>query len=68
MFDGNYWTWISGTKEVNHLGVYGEKGVPNVNNLSPAKNRATAVINSNNIVYIFGGISWENNSNHYLMK
>jgi hypothetical protein len=32
-FDGQEWTWVSGNDQPNQEGVYGEKGVPDSNNV-----------------------------------
>jgi len=56
-FDGTNWTWISGSKFVNQAGVYGTKGTADVSNVPGARNSAMAWIDSNDILWLMGGVS-----------
>jgi len=60
MFDGNYWTWISGSNSVDQNGIYGSKGISNNVNIPGSRHYASNWIDSNNIVWLFGGIGYDN--------
>lgn len=54
-FDGRYWTWISGTSEVNQIGIYGTRGIANSLNAPGAREYATTWIDSRDNMWLFGG-------------
>ena len=49
------WTWVGGTKIINHNGVYGTKGVPSTNNVPCARSAATTWVDAQNNLWLFGG-------------
>lgn len=56
-FDGTYWTWISGSDDVNQKSV-GQLGISAENN-GPGGRRASATwIDSSNSLYLFGGYGY----------
>lgn len=57
MFDGNVWTWVSGTNELNHPGKYGKKGEPKDDNIPPSRAYSVGYIDEKDNIYIFGGSS-----------
>lgn len=50
------WIWIGGNKTTNHLGTYGSKGVPSVNNLPGARQNAVAWTDNQGNFWLFGGV------------
>lgn len=54
-FDGEYWTWIAGSKELDQRGMYGTQRVPGPNNIPGARDGAVSWTDSSYNVYIFGG-------------
>jgi hypothetical protein len=36
-FDGEEWVWISGSNTTNQYGVYGQKSIPDSNNIPGAR-------------------------------
>ncbi|NHI91836.1 MAG: galactose oxidase [Candidatus Lokiarchaeota archaeon] len=59
----NSWTWISGSNSVNQLGVYGEKGVTDGNNIPGGRDRSTSSVAPDGSFWLFGG---DIDSIHYL--
>ena len=50
------WTWISGSNTIKQLGVYGEKGVPSVDNQPGARHYATGCYDTiTQELWLFGG-------------
>jgi len=50
------WAWISGSNETNEEGVYGEKGVPDTNNVPGARSNAVGWYDSlRQELWLFGG-------------
>lgn len=66
-FDGQYWTWISGSNSINQEGVYGVKGVPSASNIPGARWEAAMEIDSQNNIWIFGGL-YESTSSLYIHR
>ena len=54
-FDGEKWTWVSGSNEIGHLGVYGTKGVSHENNTPGARTNAVGWTDKNGNLWLFGG-------------
>jgi hypothetical protein len=54
--------WISGSKTTNQNGIYGTKGVPDPNNVPGSRRYAVSWIDSENNLYLFGGIWFESGS------
>lgn len=51
----NQWTWINGNKTVDQTGVYGTKGVSNVNNKPGGRSNAVTWKDAGGMIWIFGG-------------
>ena len=62
-FDGQYWTWISGSSSINQSGIYGTKGVANSSNVPGARYALASVIDSHNNIWIFGGDGYDSSGN-----
>jgi hypothetical protein len=54
-FDGNYWTWMSGSKERNDGGDYGIQGEPSASNLPPSRHSALGWTDLYGNFWLFGG-------------
>jgi hypothetical protein len=54
-FDGEEWVWVSGTNAANQNGVYGEKGVPDENNIPGGRFSAVSWMDYSGNMWIFGG-------------
>ena len=64
-FDGNDWTWIKGNNTFNQLGVYGTLGVPNSANNPGARYFSTSWIDSQNNMWLFGGLGYPASGSTY---
>lgn len=60
IFDGTYWTWISGSDRKGGSGKYGSKGVPDPSNEPSKRVGAVSWIDPDNNLYLFGGGHWVN--------
>ena len=58
----NQWTWVSGTNGSNQPGVYGTQGVAAGTNYPGGRGTGSMAIDSNNIMWFFGGA---NSANRY---
>ncbi len=56
----NVWTWVSGTSEINQLGIYGKKGLAASSNFPGARDRSISWIDSNDTLWLFGGVGYNN--------
>jgi hypothetical protein len=54
-FDGEEWVWASGSDIAGQRGVYGEKGVPNSNNIPGARYSAVSWMDNSGNMWMFGG-------------
>lgn len=54
-WDGNNWTWISGSNNTSQLGVYGVKGVTATSNIPGARNGAVGWKDNSGNLWLFGG-------------
>jgi hypothetical protein len=54
-YDGEEWVWESGSKAPNEIGVYGEKGVPNPNNIPGGREGAVSWMDNSGNMWLFGG-------------
>jgi hypothetical protein len=54
-FDGEEWTWVSGSNTSNQNGVYGQKGIPDPNNMPGSREFGVSWVDNNGNVWIFGG-------------
>ena len=55
MFDGENWTWISGSKFAAQSGVYGTKNVAAASNQPGARYSSIGWIDDEGIIWLFGG-------------
>lgn len=54
----NEWTWISGDKIINKIGVYGTQGIPTATTNPSARYECSATwVDANNNLWLFGGIN-----------
>jgi gliding motility-associated-like protein len=53
--DNFKWSWISGTKQQDHPGVYGTKGLRAASNMPPGKEGHCMWIDKQNNLWVFGG-------------
>jgi hypothetical protein len=56
-FDRNYWTWMSGSYDINQIGNYGEQGIPSEYNIPPSKTSALCWIDLHGNLWLFGGLT-----------
>lgn len=49
------WTWVSGNSFQNTPGTYGQKGVPNIQNVIGSRRYSDAMIGKDGKVWLFGG-------------
>jgi hypothetical protein len=54
-FDGDYWTWISGSNEPNQDTIYGVKGVPSEANVPGGRQGSVSWVDNEGSFWIFGG-------------
>ncbi|HEG44242.1 MAG TPA: hypothetical protein ENH94_09360 [Phycisphaerales bacterium] len=59
-FDGTNWTWVSGSDFRNSIGVYGTKGVADLNNMPGARYDSVSWIDSESNLWLFGGYGFGN--------
>jgi hypothetical protein len=49
------WTWVSGANTQNQIGVYGTKGIANINNVPGARESSVSWIDAGGNLWLFGG-------------
>ena len=54
-FDGNNWTWISGSNLTYQAGVYGTQGIAAAGNTPGARSAAVSWIDASGKLWLFGG-------------
>jgi len=52
---GNLWTWKSGSNTIDQTGIYGTKGVTDINNVPGARLNAVSWIDVSGYLCLFGG-------------
>ena len=57
------WVWVSGSSESEQGGIYGQKGVPDSDNIPGARRSMTSSMDSNGNLWLFGGFGYDNESN-----
>lgn len=57
----NQWTWVSGSKNTQQLGVYGVKGVANSANVPGSRQYASSWADESGNLWLFGGQVYYNN-------
>ncbi|MGB0430270.1 MAG: LamG-like jellyroll fold domain-containing protein, partial [Bacteroidia bacterium] len=65
-WDGNNWTWISGSNAVNSKGVYGTKLTTSSRPVPGARYGSVPFKDSDNNLWLFGGYSYDNSTSGYL--
>ena len=61
--NNNTWTWVSGSNETNHRGVYGEIGKPSIDNVPSGRSNAVGWFDSStNELWLFGGYGYYSSS------
>ena len=58
-FDGNNWTWVSGSNLINQIGIYGTKGIDSSINIPGARGDAISWRDSKNDLWLFGGQGYD---------
>lgn len=56
-FDGDLWTWVSGSEATDQMGDYGEQGIPSPEQVPGARYNAVSWIDGAGDLWLFGGIS-----------
>ena len=54
-YDGNNWTWISGSNIPNQLGNYGQQGISSSSNIPSPRYGSVSWIDNNYHFWLFGG-------------
>jgi N-acetylneuraminic acid mutarotase len=57
------WTWMGGSNQPNALGVYGTMGTPSKTNIPGARDSAGVAVDTNGLVWLFGGNGFAETSN-----
>ena len=58
-FDGQNWTWISGSNLTNQQGNYGIQGISSSSNVPGSRYSAISWIDMNNSLWLFGGEGYD---------
>jgi len=61
-FDGTNWTWVSGSKFVNEISVYGTKGVAASGNVPGARDSSVSWADNIGNLWLFGGDCYDASS------
>ena len=59
----SYWTWISGSNSAYQYGIYGTQGISDISNIPGARYESISWIDSNNTLWLFGGLGYDINDN-----
>jgi N-acetylneuraminic acid mutarotase len=54
-FDGTNWTWVSGSENAGHSGIYGTKGTPDSANIPGSRTDSISWIDAAGNFWLFGG-------------
>ena len=57
----NEWKWVSGSENINQIGVYGTKGVASVNNLPGGRRGSNSWTDKSGFLWLFGGLGYDKN-------
>jgi N-acetylneuraminic acid mutarotase len=57
------WMWVSGSNGISQYGVYGTKGVANINNVPGAREDSVTWIDGNGNLWLFGGDGYGTSGN-----
>jgi hypothetical protein len=63
-FDGKEWVWVSGSDQPNQNGIYGEKGIPDPNNIPGGREGQVSWMDNSGNMWLFGGLGYSANSNY----
>ena len=58
-YDGNNWTWISGSNISNQQGNYGQQGISSSSNIPSSRYESVSWIDNNNHFWLFGGNGYD---------
>ena len=58
-YDGNNWTWISGSNIIDQLGNYGQQGISSSSNIPGSRFYSISWIDNNNHFWLFGGYGYD---------
>ena len=62
-YDGNNWTWISGSNIRNQKGNYGQQGISSSSNIPSSRYNSVSWIDNNYNLLLFGGYGYNSNGN-----
>lgn len=54
-YSAGQWTWVSGSRKINHFGVYGTKGTSSPRNVPGARSSAMTWVDASGDLWLFGG-------------
>lgn len=54
--EADMWTWVNGANYTNQDGIYGSKGVPNINNTPGARQGGMGWVDNAGNLWLFGGM------------
>ncbi len=58
-FDGEAWTWVSGSASIDESGTYGTRTVPDADNVPGARSGAVSWIDARGNLWLFGGFGYD---------
>jgi len=58
-WDGDNWTWVSGSNIVSQIGIYGTKGIADATNVPGAREFPVSWIGANGSLWLFGGWGYD---------
>jgi len=61
-WDGEYWTWLSGSNTINQHGIYNTKGTASSSSMPGARSSSTLGVFENGDLWLFGGNGYASNS------
>jgi N-acetylneuraminic acid mutarotase len=67
-FDGENWTWVSGSDSSNQIGEYGEKGIAAAGNVPGARRSSINWIDAQGNLWLFGGCGLDTGNNTILFN
>jgi alpha-tubulin suppressor-like RCC1 family protein/beta-lactam-binding protein with PASTA domain len=65
-FDGDNWTWVSGSSTINQVGVYGTKGAAASGNMPGARAYSVSWLDGSGNLWLFGGYGYAASGEGYL--
>jgi len=64
--DNSTWTWMSGSDRDSERGTYGEKGIPDEDNMPGSRSGSFAWTGAAGDLWLFGGYGYDKNYRNYL--